>query len=279
MRQLSQLSRELGSRGVLDGFGGDQLFFSSSASLIADHLRFGRWGNFWWEWRNWRGSFREFARLALLPNMSPATTRWLGEVRGRPLAGFWDRGYPPWIVTSPAVEAELEPQFERRPDEGAAEFEAREGMCSSLMKRAVSWNVAFGLDEGVQLRAPLFDQRLVAFAASRPLSDRGRAGDGKRALRLAMKGLIPDSVLAARDRKTGTPGGYFRRQFQPRAIDEAIRLFGHGQSQLERLGLVDRELLLDAANEYGTKGVHIVGAILQFTLETERWLAVRERRP
>jgi hypothetical protein len=43
--------------------------------------------------------------------------------------------------------------------------------------------------------------------------------------------------------------------------------------------LVDRELLLDAANEYGTKGVHIVGAILQFTLETERWLAVRERRP
>lgn len=275
MRKLSQLTRELGSRIALDGFGGDQLFQVSTSSVIADHLYYARWSHLWHEWRQWSGTAREFARLAVLPLTSPALRRWVGAIRGRPVPGIWDRGFPDWIVASPEVTAELEPEFEQRPDEGAAEYEWRKGMCTSLVARAVSWNFAFGLDEGVLLRTPLFDRRVVTFAASRPLSDRRAGEDGKWILRRAMAGLIPESVLAPRRFKTGTPAGYFKRQFQGAATAEVAKLFVDRRSELERLGLVNRSALLQATEQYAARGSHGVGAIIQQTLEAERWLAAR----
>lgn len=275
MRELSQCTIELGSHIALDGFGGDLLFFFSSASIIADHLRYGRWTHLWQEWRNWHGSAREFARITVLPHLSPSVLDWIGTVRGRELSGFWDRGFPNWIISSPELAAELQPEFEQRPDEGATEFEFRKVLCTSVNTRVVPWNVAFGLDEGVQLRAPLFDQRLLVFAASLPASDRGVAGDGKRILRQAMANLLPDSVLAPRSRKTGTPAGYFRRQFQAVAKSEMAHVFQGGQSHLERLGLLDKAALLAALDQYAERGAHLLGSALHTTLEVERWLAVR----
>lgn len=279
MRRLSQLSRELESRIALDGFGGDQVFLVSSAAVIADHVFYGRWTRLWKEWDYLSVTAKEFARMALLPNLSPEVRTWIGVLRGRSMDGFWDRGFPAWIVDSPSVQQELLPEFDRGPTESAAQFETRKSLGTSLIGRAMSWNVAFGLDEGVQLRAPLFDQRVIAFGVSRPLSDRGGGGDSKRILRRAMTGLIPDSVLAARMRKTGTPAGYFRRQFQAQVRPEVDRLFAHRTSHLERLGVLDRKAFLAATDEYASKGVHGLGAMLQLTLGAERWLAVRNEHP
>ena len=278
MRTLSQASRELRSRVVLDGVGGDQLFFTSSAAIVADHFRYGRWHLLWNYWRNWQIPARQFARLVLLPNLSAPVRDWIGTVRGSPLFGITERGVPDWIVQTPEVVAGLVDEFEQEPGEGAAEFESRSGMSTSFVSRMVALNMAFGLEVGVQLRAPLFDQRLIAFAASRPLSDRGQAGDGKRVLRMAMKGLIPDSVLAARGRKTGTTGGYFAREFEPRVRDEVQRMFGRGASRLEKLGLVRPGTVLEAVDLYLEGGVKGLGPVLYTTLETERWLAVRDPR-
>jgi hypothetical protein len=277
VRALSQVSRELDARVALDGFGGDHIFQVSSASLIADHFFYGRWIELLRTWRSWRPPVRQFARMCLLPHFSTPLLNWVGTVRGKPLSGHWDQSLPRWIVSSPDVVTDLAPQFERLPGEGAAEFESRSGIRSTFVARAMSWNHGLGLDEGVQLRAPLFDLRVVAFAAGRPLSDRGAGGSGKAILRKAMRGLLPDSVLAPRDRKTGTPVGYFRRQLQASLAAEVKQFFGRGRSILQRLGVLDAEAYQRAAEEYARDGVHALGALLHLTLETERWLAVRER--
>ena len=277
MRHLARSSRQYGARVALDGFGGDHIFHVSSAAVIADHLFFGRFGELWQEWREWGLSGRAFLRLALMPLISDGVRDWLGTVRGRPLNGFWDRGFPPWIVRSREILAELAPAIERDAGESASQYELRRGLLGSITGRAASWNMAFGLDEGLQMRGPLFDRRVVSFAASRPLSDRAKAGDSKKLLRKAMAGLIPDTVLRARDRKTGTPSGYFKRQFQPVAEAEVRKLFLSGKSNLELLGVIDRQEFLRSVDRYVNSGAHLLGAAIQQTVAAERWLAVRTR--
>jgi hypothetical protein len=174
--------------------------------------------------------------------------------------------------------AALSPEFERQPGEGAAEYEARVAVNSSLIARAVSWNVAFGLDEGVHVRGPIFDPRVIAFAVSRPLSDRGSGGDSKRLLRRAMSGLLPADVLAPRSRKTGTPAGYFNRQLGKALAGEVGYLF-RSRSYLEQMGLLDRPRFDSAVEEYGRTGLHGLGSAIHLTLETERWLAARSSAP
>ena len=275
MRTLSQVTRELNGRVALDGFGGDQIFHASSAAVIADHAFHGRWNGLVAEWRGLSVTAREFVRLAVLPHLSPQTLEWIGAVRGRPLSGFWERGFPPWILPTPEALGELVPEFEQLPDESASQFEIRQGSLSSIVGRNVAWNMAFGLDEGVQLRAPLFDRRVVAFAVARPMSDRGSAGDSKRILRRAMNGLLPEWVLAPRSRKTGTPRGYFHKHFPPIVRREVDLLFGTRKSNLEALGILDRAVYMEAVERYALKGEHVLGALIQRTLDAERWLAVR----
>jgi hypothetical protein len=125
------------------------------------------------------------------------------------------------------------------------------------------------------MRGPLFDRRVVEFAVSRPLSERAKAGDSKKLLRLAMTGLIPDEVLKARTRKTGTPGGYFRRQFHAIVEAEVRKLFIDRSPNLEGLGIIDRPIFLQEVDRYVSSGAHLLGAAIQQTVAAERWLAVR----
>jgi asparagine synthase (glutamine-hydrolysing) len=276
LRELSKASRELESRVALDGVGGDHLFQVSSASVIADHLFYGRWASLWGAWRTWPLSMRQFARASLLPHFSAPVRSWIGSVRGKPLEGYWDEPPAPWIIANQRFAAELEPEFERQPGEGAAEYESRKYLYTAMLARNLSLNQVLGLDEGVQFRGPLLDPRLISFAAARPLSDRDAGGNSKRILRRAMAGLLPDSVLAARTRKTGTPIGYVKRQLEASLAPELAKYFGRGRSHLEKLGVLNREVLLAAADQYKREGGHLLGSLLGLTLETERWLAVRE---
>jgi asparagine synthase (glutamine-hydrolysing) len=275
VRTMAQVTRELGSRVALDGFGGDHIFDVGSASIVADHLFYGRWRALLESYRRWGASNREFVRSCLLLHLSPGSLEWIGAIRGRRVRGYWDRTIPTWVIASPDVVRELTPALERLPGEGAAEYASRLGIHDPLISRAVSWNHLFGLDEGIHIRSPLFDNRVIALSVPRPLSDRGGGGDSKRLLRRAMSGMIPDSVLAPRARKTGTPVGYFGRQLRASLSSEVDKYFRSGQSQLERMGLLDRSVLESAVREYSTSGLHGLGAILHRTLETERWLASR----
>lgn len=276
VRTMAKRSVALGSRVALDGFGGDHLFMVSGPALVSDHIFFGRWSELWQAWRLFQGEGREFIRLVGKPLLSAATRRWIGSVRGRPIASNLDRRAPDWI-NSRLIESELEPELERLPNEGAAQFESRYLVTSSILPRSLAWNQALGLEEGVQVRGPLFDQRIILFATRCPLSDRGSGADNKKILRYAMKGLLPETVLAPRSRKTGTTISYFRRQMQGSLEAEVVRVFGEGPSQLERMGILNRSALLSAAAQYTRTGSHAVGVMVYLALETERWLEARKR--
>jgi asparagine synthase (glutamine-hydrolysing) len=278
IRTLCAVSRELGIRVALDGAGGDHLFMVSSAAVLADHLLAGRLLALWREWTAWgRGYQWTFARSTLLPQLSASTLRWIGQVRGRPLPSFWAEAIPPWVRVTPELVREATPESEREQNEGISAWETRKALTTPLLPRALSWTHAIALEEGILLRSPLFDGRLIEFTATRPLSERGGGIDSKVVLRHAMRDLLPPEVLAPRSRKTGTPADYFKRQMQAAARFEFDQLFGSGQSRLEEMGIVDLEKLKMAMGEYERTGSHAVGAALQLTIETERWLAAQSQ--
>lgn len=279
VRALCGACRELGVRVVEDGAGGDHLFMVSSAAILADHLRAGRLDQLWPAWRAWgHRMVRTFARACLLPQFSHEMLTWIGTIRGRPLKGFWERDLPPWVRATEGLRRQMVPEFDQDPTEGIAAYETRSLLTTPLVSRAMSWNHAIALEEGILLRSPMFDQRVMQFAASRPLNERHGGPDSKVLLRRSMRDLLPPEVLEPRGRKTGTPAGYFQREMRASACIEYEHLFGGKQSNLEAMGLIRADRLRAAVDEYVKTGSHALGASLQLTIEAERWLAAQFRR-
>lgn len=104
------------------------------------------------------------------------------------------------------------------------------------------------LDEGVELRMPFYDRRVADLAWSRPPRELNCRWEQKVLLRHAMEGILPDRVIAARPRRTGTSDGYFRRAVQrefPRYAREALQ-----GNRLADLGLVDPTRLSSAVDRW-----------------------------
>src|SRR5690606_31149939 len=73
---------------------------------------------------------------------------------------------------------------------------------------------AMALEEGVELRSPLYDARIIELALARPRSERSSGGETKLLLRKAVEGLLPEHILAPRPTKTGTTSAYFERSMR-----------------------------------------------------------------
>lgn len=280
-RVLGRTSRSLDTRIVLDGFGGD-LIFHASDSVLADHLMFGRWatmGRGWWRRRD--RSPKAFFRNCIVPFLPLSAYDWIRTVSGRTVPGPLDLAPPPWMTPRESLLRDSRPRYSRRPDESVCAFEARLLMTHPYSSRVLAWTHAFALDEGFQLRSPLFDSRVIAFAASRPLNERNDGRETKILLRAAMRGLVPDSVLARRPKKTGTTQDYYRRQLGA-ALPRVFLPLGDTTTKpliLEELGLIDRSRLASAMFHYQSQPDHLLGAQLFTTLEAERWLATHPIQP
>jgi asparagine synthase (glutamine-hydrolysing) len=280
-RALIARTRALGARVALDGNGGDQLFFTSNLYL-ADLLRTGRWGTLWREWKAKGGTDpRDLFQHAVQPLLPPALLGVLGRMRGRPLRPTSERPLPPWIDPAFARTHDLQarerahnPRLRRA---GPAANEAHWYLTAPYFPRAYGLLSAFALEMGVEMRSPLLDRRVVELAAARPREERNAGRETKRLLRAAMRGLLPDPVLAPRDSKTGTLGGYFgggmRREF-PALAAEAFRA-----PRLAELGIVDPAALRAACADYARTGDGSLGFGLVQTLHVELWLRAREGTP
>ena len=230
---LATAGRSAGARVMLDGYGGDQLFGCSNAYL-ADLLRQGRWSELAREWRlvAARQPLRTQLRWLVLPLVPPWALQSGGLLRdGQPLPGYFQRLPASWIRNDFARRFDLMGRQEPWRPPGRARRSCDEEMrhyLTSPFFAAICAQVAqFGLEAGVESRSPLYDRRVIAFAASRPREERNSAGDSKRLLRRAVRGLLPEEVLASRTRKTGTTNKYFggsmRRDFPP-PIGQEFRL-------------------------------------------------------
>ena len=96
---------------------------------------------------------------------------------------------------------------------------------------------------GCETRSPLYDARVLAFMADRPREDRATAGVTKVLLRRAMQGLLPPEHLAPREKRTGLPGSYLRRNLReslPRwwaGLTDGLRLADLGLVEPKKLKL------------------------------------------
>lgn len=218
-RELARGTRSAGSRIALTGNGGDQ-FFSVSPVFLADLFRSGRWLTLLREGRaiglrarHLREWFHWSVQPALPQSLYSLAT-WLR--RGVPLRPHLQARLPDWLRTSDVPGTALRSRQwgydRRRHGETFGSAEAAWYLESGFGQRIISTAAGFGLAEGVELRSPMYDRRVIEFMARRPREDRFAAGENKRLLRRAFAGLLPAEHLAPRFSRTGLPGNYLRRQ-------------------------------------------------------------------
>ncbi len=280
-QRLGREARALDARVLLSGYGGDQLFQVSDVYL-ADLLRGLRWITLYREWKVKRSAgFRPFFRWAIGPNLGPlalGVARWLR--RGRRLHGYVDRELPDWIRHDFVEETGLLSRERRhvptRRVRSRAEAEAHWFLTEPYFPRVHSAVVSYALEEGVELRSPLFDRRIVEFAATRPWRDRSLGPETKRLLRAAVRGWVPDEVLAPRKFRTGITGGYAVHSVAETVAPIAKALLD-GQLHLAELGIVE-PVKFGAALErmLASKRSGLEHPVF-LTVQTELWLRARER--
>lgn len=279
-RALARGGRATGARVVLDGMGGDQLFQVSEVYL-ADLLRRGQWIRLAHEWRakGLGGSgIRSFARTAVEPLLSERARRAVAALRrGRRPAGYLERRPPAWISRAFVAQTGLEERERafapQREHVSCAAFETEWYLSHAYFPRVFGVVAGFALEEGVELRSPLYDRRVIEFALSRPRVERSSGRDTKLLLRRAVRGLVPDQVLASRAARTGITSGYFdtsmRRHF-PALCDGLMR-----DSALASAGIIDAEAFRRWCDHYVRHGGAQLGVTLFFTVQAELWLRLR----
>ncbi|HLV26343.1 MAG TPA: asparagine synthase-related protein [Gemmatimonadales bacterium] len=273
---LARGSRAVGSRIALDGNGGDQLFQNSDV-LLADLFRRGHWLTLAREWpARQRGGAREFFSSVIKPNMGPRARAAASRLRGgQPLRDYMERPLPEWLSASAANAYSLV-QHDRR-------FLAR-ALPVSLGEREIDWQfrslfisrafgllTGFALSQGVELRSPLSDRRVIEFALSRPWQERSSGAETKLLLRRSMKGLLPDEVLAPRTCRTGITSGYSHTGM----CNHFPALLARTMEQpllLEEYGIIDGRRLTAACERYPRTGNAFTRVNMYYTLQAELWL-------
>ena len=125
------------------------------------------------------------------------------------------------------------------------------------------------------MRSPLYDRRVIEFAASRPRWERSSGRETKLLLRRAVRGLLPDGVLAPRAARTGVTSGYFDDSMRKQFPDLCNGLMQ--DSVLREVGIIDAEEFRRWSDYYVRHGGAQLGVTLYFTLQAELWLRSRVR--
>lgn len=274
-RALSRTARRRGARVILDGVGGDSLF-QVSGVFLSDLVRTGRLVEVARQWRAGGGKgVREFLRVAVRPALPARVLSILAAVRGMSSsAHYLERRPSPWIRTAFLrehgvfeAEAGATPPL---PHSSAVLAETHAYLLYPAFPRLVSRLSGFAVEEGVELRSPLLDARVVRFAAARPWRDRVDQRETKVLLRRSMRGLLPDEVLAPRTHRTGVTSGYFVRSLRGpgRPVLEPLM----ENSRLASLGIINPATLQRAWEYFLRTGDDDVGVRIYFTLQCELWL-------
>jgi asparagine synthetase B (glutamine-hydrolysing) len=279
---LAQKTRARGRRVALIGNGGDQ-FFSSTTVRLADHLRSGRLITLATEWREAGGgwNWRLFGREVVAPNLPNRVLAVANALRqgralqhrlARPVAAWANRAFEHYG----ALEALNRATIERRPGESHASLDQSWGLRHITAERLAKLLSSIALLNGVEVRSPLFDGRVIRFASGRPLSESYSKRENKRLLRGAFKGLLPEKVLGPRPTRTGLPVRYLKRTAAAHAA-WAVQEWLNGMI-LADLGVIDGKKFLDVAREIPSRGLTDLeqGVAVIATVQTECWLRARQ---
>ena len=273
-RSLARAGQGVGARVMLNGNGGEQLF-QVHTIYLSEMLTRGDVAGLLREWRAIGGGGpREFFKSAVQPILSEEMTDTLARLRGgrRPQV-YYEKTLPSWIsvdfATRHALEERQRAGEPARVLRGAAGHEKYRYLMHAFYPRVESVASEISLSEGIEERAPLFDNRVVQFAATRPRVERRSGMETKRLLREAMRGLLPDHVLAPRARRTGTMADYLSRSLRDSFGPLAKQYLS--EPILAELGIVDMRRLRRAMSRLDEQ------VQLFYTLQTELWLRAHVR--
>jgi asparagine synthase (glutamine-hydrolysing) len=280
-RTLAAATRSAGFRVAVVGNGGDQ-FFSAGVSRLADHFKSGRFTTLAREWREAGGGndWRLFFRTAVIPNLPSRALVVAKALRhGRPLQQSLARRFPSWSNVSFNQLSELKRLnavgLERRRGEGHAALEQSYFLRHVTGERVNAAYTATGLLDGIEVRAPLFDSRVIRFASGRPLEESYSRRENKRLLRGAFRGFLPEAILGPRTARTGLPSGSLMRAAREHAA-WAVAERGKGMI-LADLNVIDGNKFLERAAVWLNQGRGDVeeAAALVATTQVECWLLAR----
>ena len=280
-RELARGSRAIGARVALDGCGGDNLFQVSDV-ILADLLRTGRLIEFARRARSRRGmGWKYIAKAGVLPLLPDALMRGGERVTGRRIprhymehrAADWVRGD---FAAAHGLRDRALATLRSSPGESLAQSENILYVDAPLWGWAGAYMRGVLLQEGVEARSPLLDLRVVEFALRRPVAERADWKETKILLRSAMKGLLPESVLAPRARRTGSTAGFSRRRMREAYPALLKRLFEQ-PLRLADLGIVEASALRATADRWASAGDESVRVGLFDAMRVEFWLRGLER--
>jgi len=279
-RALMRGTRAVGSRVALQGDGGDQLFAVSDIYL-ADLLRQGRWLRLAREWRlKDSAGYRAFYNDVVEPALPGRARKVVAAMTGGSAASdYLVRAVPPWMdegfVARHGVDAREQRNMPKRRRGTLASHEMYYSLSYPIVPKVHAQFFGFGLEEGIEIRSPIYDRRIIEFAAPRPQWERASFREIKRLLRRAVRDLLPMHVLAPRRVRTGVLTGYFDRSTRETyrdTIEGVIRA-----PVLADLGIVNGDILRRSWDQYLRHGGGGAGLRLFITLQVELWLRTHLR--
>jgi asparagine synthase (glutamine-hydrolysing) len=271
IRALLGATARGGSRVALFGDGGDQLFAVSTV-FLRDLFGSLRWRELRREWRAFGGSgARALWRSVVRPTLADRTRAARGKIGPQLPPPTWIRG--DFVAEHGLARRQLDAEAAFAAGGGGdAAAETRRSLGNPIVPRVAAGFSAFGLEHGIELRAPLLDRRIVEFALRRPRHERASAGAVKHLLRHSAREFLPSHVLAPRKSKTGVLTDYFARSFRADPDGQVSDIFS--RSILAERGIVDGAAMQHAWHEYKTRGVGS-GGHLFIAFQIELWLSAR----
>lgn len=277
---LARGTRRLGSHVALDGCGGDNLFQVSDV-VMADALRRGRLAAAARLARARRPlGWRYLVRHALVPLAPEGLLRAVERATGRNVPRHhMELARTPWVPEAFVRRHGLRERDLAILGELPASSHAQGENVLYVTVPALAWGGAYMrgvlLREGVEARSPLLDRRVIEFALRRPVSDRVAEAETKLLLRRAVRGWVPDEVLAPRPHRTGVTSGYSARRFReelPMLLDAALA----APLRTAELGIVDPAGFRRAVDAWRAgRGDHLRSELFA-TLRVEFWLRGRD---
>lgn len=272
-RALARECAASGARVAMTGWGGDQLF-AVGLGYLADLFRNLRMVDAWREFRSFGGrSLRHFVGAAAVPALPDPLRVALARMVGASTARIMERPIPSWVAADFAKRAGLVERQNRHMQElrgrTLSNFETRALVAHAYFPRVYAELCAIHLGAGVEVRSPLFDRRIVAFAATRPRRERVGRGETKGLLRGAFRDLLPDLVLAPRPVRTGTLDTYLGQAVaQSAAVLERLLPVRH----LVGLGVADPSVFRSFSEDAMARPAPGRGVELVHALQVECWL-------
>lgn len=187
--KLMERAGHEGLKVMLDGQGGDEVFLGYprvAQRAIRDHLQHGRLTVAWREWLALKKNASISLTRSLVGNVffsSPRLARFRNSVRVRRLV-------TPELIERARI-AVAEDLFRNDNTTGVQVRELTRYVLPQLLRYEDRNSMAFGLEA----RVPMLSVDLVALAMRLPLRWKVRNGWTKFALRMAMRGRLPDAVL------------------------------------------------------------------------------------